>query len=651
MKQRVSDLIAAEASRSFVGRQCEMALLQEGLDSKLPAIVFLHGIAGIGKSTLLAAFLEHARSAGARVLALDCRSVEPTERGFLRALSSVLRRKVSSVRKAVSILASRNRRVLLVLDHYELCRLLDSWLRQAFIPQLPSTVLLLLSSREPPGSAWSTSPGWHNLLHTVELDGLSSDEAKLLLSRSKIPGARAAAINRVVRGHPLALTLAASTLGQQSGRNLETSAIQRVIEELAKLYLADISDAPTRQALEASCVLRRVTIPLLSAMLREVAAGRAFESLRELPFVHSEADGLHVHDSVKQAVAASLRSADPIKYHAYRRSAWSELRSQLACVPVNEHWRYTADMLFLLDNPVIREAFFPSESSLFSVEPSRAEDRSAIESISARHEGSEACAQLSRWFAALPQSFSSVRDATGKVVGFYCLFDPNAAPRNLLRRDPVANAWIKHLRQDSPPKAGRVLFLRRWLADASGEAPSAIQAACWLDIKRTYLALRPQLRRVYLALSDLAPYASVAQKLGFCPIESAACKLDQRTYYTAMLDFGPASVDGWLSRLVAAELDLGGEQNVVDLEGRQLVLSGKSVPLTRLEFAVMQYLHERKGKPVARSALIQDVWGHKYDVGSNVVDVVIKSLRKKLGKYADAIETVTGYGYKLRYGN
>lgn len=45
---------------------------------------------------------------------------------------------------------------------------------------------------------------------------------------------------------------------------------------------------------------------------------------------------------------------------------------------------------------------------------------------------------------------------------------------------------------------------------------------------------------------------------------------------------------------------------------------------------MFRYLHEREGKAVAREGLIRDVWRHKYDVGSNVVDVIIKCLRKKL---------------------
>jgi DNA-binding response OmpR family regulator len=46
--------------------------------------------------------------------------------------------------------------------------------------------------------------------------------------------------------------------------------------------------------------------------------------------------------------------------------------------------------------------------------------------------------------------------------------------------------------------------------------------------------------------------------------------------------------------------------------------------------------------------MIRDVWGHKYDVGSNVVEAIIKTLRKKLGKHSELIETVPGYGYKFK---
>jgi DNA-binding response OmpR family regulator len=51
---------------------------------------------------------------------------------------------------------------------------------------------------------------------------------------------------------------------------------------------------------------------------------------------------------------------------------------------------------------------------------------------------------------------------------------------------------------------------------------------------------------------------------------------------------------------------------------------------------------------VPRYALLADVWGYQADIGSNVVDAVVHTLRKKLGARASMIETVRGVGYRLR---
>jgi hypothetical protein len=644
----LGDLVAEQAGRSFVGRQQEFSLLQEMLNDSGPAVVYLHGIAGIGKSRLIAAFAEHVRGRNATVTILDCRAVEPTEYGFLRALGARFGRDFTCAEDAAKALGGIGSRLVLALDHFEVLRLLDSWLRQSFIPQLSSRVRLVLVDREPPPPAWASAPGWQGLFRSIELDALSAQDASSLLAYFGVSEARAARINRVAQGHPLALTLAASSLTKREGAAFEDLAIHRVIQELTQLYLAEIADPVSRRALEAACVLRRVTISLLRAILPGTAPQDIFSRLRSLPFVHIDLDGLHVHDSVKQVVAASLRATDPSKYRDYRRAAWSQLRTELATAPVSDLWRYTADMLYLLENPAIRDAFFPSGAQAYMVEPARPEDRDAIFEICQLHEGPESVRCMRGWWEAAADKFAVARDRTGKAVGFYCLCEAESVPASIPAHDSVVSHWIEHLREDPLPPNEIALFLRRWLSEAEGENPSAIQAACWLDIKRTYLALRPRLRRVYLVLQDIAPYATVAQTLGFVPIPQANTGLDGRTYSTAMLDFGLSSVDGWLARLVAAELGVNANE-MLDIEARELVIDDCRIRLTRLEFQVFRYLREREGKAVAREAMIRDVWGYKYDVGSNVVEAIIKTLRKKLGKHSELIETVPGYGYKFKH--
>ncbi len=142
-------------------------------------------------------------------------------------------------------------------------------------------------------------------------------------------------------------------------------------------------------------------------------------------------------------------------------------------------------------------------------------------------------------------------------------------------------------------------------------------------------------------------YAPALSELGFQLIPSAATTLDNELYPMAMLDFGPSSVDGWLAVLVAKELGSPGS-DLLDVEARELVIEEKRVSLTPLEFSVMSYLYEHEDCAVGRETLLRDVWGHKYDAGSNVVDVVVRGLRKKLGSQANLIETVPGFGYRFR---
>ena len=147
--QRLSALLAEQAHRSFVGREGELALL-EGLvgPSGEARVVHVHGDAGIGKSALVAASLERMRAAGAATVKLDCRSIEPTERGLVEALGEY------DVDATAARLGALGGTVVLTLDHFEVFRLMDTWLRRVLAPALEEHVRLLLVGREPPVAAW-----------------------------------------------------------------------------------------------------------------------------------------------------------------------------------------------------------------------------------------------------------------------------------------------------------------------------------------------------------------------------------------------------------------------------------------------------------------------------------------------------------------
>lgn len=86
-----------------------------------------------------------------------------------------------------------------------------------------------------------------------------------------------------------------------------------------------------------------------------------------------------------------------------------------------------------------------------------------------------------------------------------------------------------------------------------------------------------------------------------------------------------------------------------DRDNRELVVDGERRPLTPLEHGLLCYLAERAGSVVTRDDALRDVWQQPF-AGSNVVDAVVRTLRRKLEPYSDAIETVTGHGYRLKSG-
>ncbi len=207
------------------------------------------------------------------------------------------------------------------------------------------------------------------------------------------------------------------------------------------------------------------------------------------------------------------------------------------------------------------------------------------------------------------------------------------------------HSWVGHLEAYPLARGERAVFNVETLCREHGEGTCAVQAALWLEIKRFYMEQRPHLRRVYAATRDWATYAPSFHQLGFKRFGSLDS--DGETYALIVLDMGPGSVDGWLAGLVAAELGIE-RDDLLDIDAHELVLDGRRVALTHLEFGVMRYLADRQGKVASRIALESDVWGYEYHGGSNVVDTVVRALRKKLGDQASVIETVHGTGYRLR---
>jgi hypothetical protein len=219
-------------------------------------------------------------------------------------------------------------------------------------------------------------------------------------------------------------------------------------------------------------------------------------------------------------------------------------------------------------------------------------------------------------------------------------------PRRLLDADPICGPWRRHLAEHPVPRGQQVLLARQALAHGTGAATSPCLAALLRDLERASLGAGPAVRRIYSHVRGDALLAQIAP-IGFAPLPGRDVMVGGLAHRATLCDLGPESVAGWVSRL-AADDPAACEPARLDDGARELVLDGRRIALTRLEYEVLAHLREHEGRPVTREALLREVWGYEWTGGSNVVEVAVSGLRRKLGSRAAALETVRGVGYRLR---
>jgi two-component system phosphate regulon response regulator PhoB len=89
----------------------------------------------------------------------------------------------------------------------------------------------------------------------------------------------------------------------------------------------------------------------------------------------------------------------------------------------------------------------------------------------------------------------------------------------------------------------------------------------------------------------------------------------------------------------------------IDRAQHRVSVSGREVELTPTEYKLLLILADRRGRVQARSSLLESVWDAAPDIQTRTVDMHIQRLRTKLGAAGDLIETVRGFGYRLRAGH
>ena len=93
----------------------------------------------------------------------------------------------------------------------------------------------------------------------------------------------------------------------------------------------------------------------------------------------------------------------------------------------------------------------------------------------------------------------------------------------------------------------------------------------------------------------------------------------------------------------------GDEHLKIDFDQQTALLDDERMVLTRKEYALLALLVEHAGEIIPREALLMQVWGYGAEVKTRTLDVHVRRLRKKLGRFAEQyIETIFGIGYRFQ---
>jgi hypothetical protein len=632
----IADLIRQGRRITLAGRDAELGLVRQVTAPGGPVVVYVHGPAGIGKTALISALDACLEDEGVRRLHIAAGAVEPTPTAILMALGRVLDHKAGTVAELAAAIASSKDVTVVMIDDVDTWRLAASWLREDLLPTLPASTRFVLAGTVPPPPAWSIGYGQYFL--DIKLGALPRVASDAAVAAAGLSAEIAERIWRLSGGHPLGLRMAIHAARTGS---LGTA---RDAGELANAILRAIGDSDLRRAVEACAIVRRANRALMSAILEteEPIPLSLLEAVQALPFATRDAEGIYIAEPVRRAIVDWMSGVEAERYQRWRKTAADWIVSHLRAAGRSGRWRHMADLLHLLEQPSLRNAFFPLEEEAPPVEPARAQDFNQIFEIAELRNGPDERARIEVWAQCLPHRFSVARGSEGEVLAFYLFARQDDPHSGLGAIDPLFAVWQAHLAAN--PVEGEILFIRQMSARANGAHPPG-RTACILDLKRNYIE-RWGMARIYCYA--FADDRDLLHRLGFRPLEQARTGLPD----TMVLEVPGGDIIGWMSALVDAgprEMAHGDKLDFAR-DRREIVVEGRAIELTPLEAQVLGELIDRAPAVVRREDLIERIWRRAH-VGSNVVDTVVRTLRKKLGARRDCIQTVAKAGYRYAGSN
>lgn len=676
MPESFADRLRAAHQSRFVGRTSELEAFEKALDADIPpfAVLYIHGPGGVGKTALTTEMQYRCADHNVPVHAVDARNIEPSAEAVEAALAQ------AGLDLEHPEALGEERRVVFV-DTFEAWTPLYGWIRQALIPRLPASCIVVLSGRTPPPASWRSDLGLEPLLRVQPLRNLPRRLGMAYLERRGIDEDLRERILAFSHGHPLSLSLAADAAAQDPSAEFDPVDSPDLMGTLVQRFLERVPSDRHRKALEACALVRVCTEPLLDTLLGDMndaastsatfsngkdisertvigapsgngtsgSAHDLFQWLRGLSFIETGEHGIFPHDIVRTAVSADLRWRDEASFREMQQRARSHYLDALDAATSGANAGESAgpqssqhiltDYLFLFrQNPIVRPFFQRLREEWNAGDPPvrdlpREEDREPLREMVQSHEGEASAELFDHWWSHEASETQVFRDGEETPAGFLMHVDLRKVSADDRASDPAIEAACSFLENEAPLRSGETAtHFRFWMSRDAYQDISPVQSLISAYRVRFYLTT-PSLAYTFVPTPQPERWELLFAYGDMHRVEGAAYTVGDRDYAAFGHDWRVTPPRAWLDQL--AERDLSSSMPEPSASGPTMIVLSRSdfddaVKEAFKAHARPEAMHDN---PLLRSRLVAEEVGLEASVEDRV-----EFLRERLDETAYSLD-------------
>lgn len=298
------------AYERLASRQQELRSLQNCLNSIQSDIIFVHGMKGVGKTTLLAEFARHCPD--------SCHVIDCHKELQSHNTTETLKTKLAALLRQTTLQS------VLIVDHIDCTPELEPWIRQAAYQTALPPGKLIIAGRAQPGLDWMTAKPFNYHFHSLTLQPLASRHAHHYITSLNVSQPIAGHIQQLAQGHPAVLNILCANASVFNPDNPAYTDCFELIHLLIDYFFPKQEDIAILKNLEPFTFVSHMSEPGLAYISENKLGPCDYHQLSRHWAIEHHHEGLSLSQVIARLINFHLQARDPHRYRRlqYRSRLW-----------------------------------------------------------------------------------------------------------------------------------------------------------------------------------------------------------------------------------------------------------------------------------------------------------------------------------------